>query len=67
MLKKLRSFDEIVIALMNDGHILKALNFAQEYGIHSMKMTTLQENIDKLKKEGKIKQYDIIIKRIQEL
>lgn len=67
MFKKLKSYDEIVIALINDGYMLKALNFAQEYGIHSMKLATFKEMVDKLKNEGKSKDADTITKRLQEI
>ncbi len=40
MMKKLRTYDEIVVALMNEGLTLRALNFAQTYNIHSMKLSS---------------------------
>jgi len=40
MLKKVRAYDDIVIALLNEGQILRALNFAVDYNVHSMKIST---------------------------
>lgn len=39
MLQRLKKFDEIVVALINEGHILKALDYALDYNVHSMKLS----------------------------
>eukprot|EP00347_Sterkiella_histriomuscorum_P024036 403332528 len=68
MLKKLKLFDEIVIALLNEKQILRALNFAQEYGIHSMKLSTFNEILGELRKDTKNrKMVEIFQRRIQEI
>ncbi len=67
MLKKLKSYDEIVVALLNDGHVIRALNFAVEYHIHSMKQSTFLFAAKSLRNAGKIKMADLILKRINEV
>ena len=46
MLKKLKSYDEIVVALINEGLSLRALNFAQAYNVHSMKLSSFLEVVE---------------------
>ncbi|CDW82519.1 UNKNOWN [Stylonychia lemnae] len=67
MLKKVRAYDDIVIALLNEGQVLRALNFAVDYNVHSMKMLTFNQTIEQLRKEGKNKQAEIVMKRIMEV
>ncbi len=67
MLKKLKSYDEIVVALLNEGHVIKALNFAVEFHIHSMKRSTFIETAKTVRSSGNAKMADLIIKRIQEI
>ena len=49
MMKKLKTYDEIVVALLNEGLTLRALNFAQAYNIHSMKQSYFLEVVDALR------------------
>ena len=49
MMKKLKTYDEIVVALMNEGLTLRALNFAQTYNIHSMKLSSFLEAVEALR------------------
>jgi hypothetical protein len=49
MLKKLKSYDEIVVALINEGLTLRALNFAQAYNVHSMKLSSFLECVETLR------------------
>ena len=67
MLKKLKAYDEIVVALLNEGHVIRALNFAVEFHIHSMKRSTFLETAKTLRNSGNAKMADLIVKRIQEL
>lgn len=67
MLKKLKSYDEIVVALINEGLTLRALNFAQAYNVHSMKLSSFLECVETLRAEGKNAQADILFKRIAEI
>lgn len=67
MLKKLKSYDEIVVALINEGLILRALNFAQAYNIHSMKVSSFLECVEHLKSEGRKREAEILLTRITEV
>lgn len=49
MMKKLKTYDEIVVALLNEGLTLRALNFAQAYNVHSMKQSSYLEVVDTLR------------------
>lgn len=39
MLQRLKKFDEIVVALINESMTLKALDYALDYNVHSMRCT----------------------------
>jgi hypothetical protein len=67
MLKKLKSNDEIVVALINEGLTLRALNFAFAYNVHSMKLSSFLECVERLKEEGKDHEADVLFKRITEV
>ena len=49
MMKKLKTYDEIEVALLNEGLSLRALNFVQVYNIHSMKPSSFLEVVDTLR------------------
>jgi len=67
MMKKLKTYDEIVVALLNEGLTLRALNFAQAYNVHSMKLTSFLAAVDQLRGDGKNHEADILFKRIAEI
>ena len=67
MLKKLKSYEEIVVALINEGLTLRALNFAQAYNVHSMKLSSFLECVETLRSEDKHSEADILFKRIAEI
>ena len=67
MFKKLQSHEEVVIALINEGLMIKALNFSQEYHVHSMKISTFLQKVEEIRESGKVKEADIILKRITEI
>lgn len=67
MLKKLKSYDEIVVALINDGLVLRALNFAQAYNVHSMKLSSFLDCVEHYKSEGRTREADVLLKRITEI
>jgi len=52
MLLRLKKFDEIVVALINEGHILKALDFALDYNVHSMRLSLFNQVLESLQSEG---------------
>ena len=43
MMQRLKKFDEMVIALINEGFILKALDYALDYNVHSMRMSLFMQ------------------------
>jgi|TARA_B110000285_G_C14993967_1_gene547792 hypothetical protein len=49
MLQRLKKFDEMVIALINEGLILKALDYALDYNVHSMRHSLFQQVIEDLR------------------
>lgn len=67
MLQRLRIFDEIVVALINEGVVMKALDFALEKGVHSMKLSSFLEAMEMLKEEGESSKADLILKRVTEI
>jgi len=67
MLKKLKSYEEIVVALINEGLTLRALNFAQAYNVHSMKLSSFLECVETLREDGRNNEADILFKRIAEI
>jgi hypothetical protein len=42
----------MVIALINEGLILKALDYALDYNVHSMRISLFQQVIQELRDEG---------------
>jgi len=52
MLQRLKIFDEIVVSLINEELVLKALDFALENNVHSMKVSSFLESVEKFKLEG---------------
>lgn len=67
MLKKLKSYEEIVVALINEGLTLRALNFAQQYNVHSMKLSSFLECVELLKEERRMQEAEVLMKRITEI
>lgn len=67
MLQRLKKFDEIVIALINEGMILKALDYALDYNVHSMKLTLFQKVIEQLRNEGDELKANMIQKRVNDI
>jgi hypothetical protein len=53
MLKKLKSYDEIVIALINEGLVVRALNFAVAYNIHSMELSSFLECVEHYREDNR--------------
>lgn len=67
MLQRLKIFDEIVVALVNENLVMRALDFALENNVHSMKLSSFLENVEKLKTEGQQVKGDLVLKRITEI
>lgn len=47
--------------------VMKALDFALEYNVHSMKLSSFLETVEKFKLEGFHTKAELIIKRITEI
>ena len=56
-----------MIALINENMILKALDYALDYNVHSMKMTLFASVIDQLRNEGEEFKANIIQKRVNDI
>jgi len=67
MLQRLKQYQEIVIALVNEDFVMKALDFAIEHEVHSMKFASLLESVDAAKTNGNDIKAAMIVKRLQEL
>ena len=67
MLQRLKKFDEIVVALINEGMILKALDFALDYNVHSMRLSLFLQVIEQLRSEGEELKANMIQKRISDI
>ena len=60
-------FQEIVVALVNDDYVMKALDFALEHEVHGMKLKSLIESVDQAKARGDDKKAAMLVKRLAEL
>lgn len=67
MLQRLKKFDEIVVALINEGYILKSLDYALDYNVHSMRLSLFQDVIKQLKIDGEELKANMIQKRINDI
>lgn len=45
-------FDEIVLALVNEENVMKALDFALENNVHSMKISSFLSCVERMKEKG---------------
>jgi hypothetical protein len=64
MLKKLKSHEDIVYALLNEGLIMRALDFALENETHSLKTSLFLQFSERLKSEGLRGKADQVMRRI---
>lgn len=67
MLQRIKKYDEIVVALINEGMILKALDFALDYNVHSMRLSLFLGVIEQLRSEGEELKANMIQKRISDI
>lgn len=52
MLTRMKMFDEVVAVLIEEGHVMRALDFAYENKVTGMKVNSIQKNIEQAKKDG---------------
>jgi hypothetical protein len=57
----------MVVALINEGHILKALDYALDYNVHSMRVSLFQQVIESLRNEGEELKANMIQKRVNDI
>jgi len=67
MLQRLKKYDEIVVALINEGYILKALDYALDYNVHSMRISLFLQVIEQLKSENEELKANMIQKRVNDI
>lgn len=67
MLQRLKKFDEIVVALINEGYILKSLDYALDYNVHSMRLSLFMQVVDQMRDEGEELKANMIQKRINDI
>ena len=67
MLQRLKKFDEIVVALINEGYILKALDYALDYNVHSMRLSLFMQVVEQLKSENEELKANMIQKRVNDI
>jgi hypothetical protein len=56
-----------VVALVNEGYVMKGLDFALENNVHSMKLSQFLETVEQLKEDGDYNKADLIFKRVTEI
>lgn len=67
MLKKLKSNEEVVYALLNEGLIMRALDYALESNCQALKQSPFLLFVERLKTEGMRVKSDFVMKRISDL
>ena len=66
MLQRLRENQEIVVALINEDQVMKALDFALEHNVHSIKMSSLLENVEQARLNGDDEKVSMIMARLKD-
>ena len=67
MLLRLKAHEEIVAALISQNNVLKALNFAVDNGIHSLRRSTILHCVERLNDQKETQKASNILKRIAEI
>ena len=55
------------MALINEDQVMKALDFALEHNVHSMKLSLILENVEMARAAGDDEKATMIVKRLQRL
>ena len=55
------------MALINEDQVMKALDFALEHNVHSMKLSLILENVEMARSSGDDEKATMIVKRLQRL
>ena len=67
MMLRLKANEEIVAALISEGSALKALDFAVDAGVHSLKKSTILQCVERLNDKQQTIRASNILKRIAEI
>jgi uncharacterized protein YpiB (UPF0302 family) len=67
MMQRLKQYQEIVVALVNEEWVMKALDFAIEHEVHGMKLKALVECVEAAKARGDDKKATMLVRRLAEL
>ena len=54
-------------ALVNEDYVMKALDFALEHNVHSMKLSSILDNVEIARESREDSKAAMIVKRLQEL
>ena len=52
------------MALINEDQVMKALDFALEHNVHSMKLSLILENVEMARSAGDDEKATMIVKRL---
>lgn len=66
-MKKLKSMNDIAMALLSDGYHMRSLDFIQENQLNSIKIGKFIERVEKLKNDEEIWKSDMLMKRLLEI
>ena len=53
-----------MVALINEDQVMKALDFALEHNVHSMKLSMILENVELARASGDDEKATMIVKRL---
>ena len=67
MLQRLRQHKEIVEALIAEDQAMRALDYALDHNVNSIKMSSILQNVDLAKRQGDDVKAAMIIKRLHEV
>ncbi len=67
MLQRMRYYPEIVATLVTEDQVMKALDYAVENEVHSIRYRSLMENAEAAKIKGEDIKASMIVKRIADL
>ncbi len=67
MLVRLRAYEEVVMTLLNAGYVVKALSFASNFGINSLKNDTLMDIITQLQNKKMSEKAEELVRRMAEI
>lgn len=67
MLKKIHSNEDVVLALLNEGLIMRSLDYAVESEAKNLKLSLFLQFVERLKSEGLRGKADFVLRRVMDL